>query len=202
MSFSRLLAALAVVAMTFLFAQQALCSDCVVRPRVVAVQQHSQYVAPVYHDVERVRVLRVAVQDDYYYSAQNYYQSSLIADAVVGRLIGKGWAPIGPGGIAPAPTDRPVMPPAKDSRPGGGEVSAALRKSIDTHCLKCHNDDGKKDGGLSLVDPTLMPEGQRWKMHGYVHIGKMPSGLPAISDAEVEEFLRFADDAGKSSARK
>lgn len=150
---------------------------------------------------------------DYYYSVSDYYRDSLLADAVVGRLVGKLGvqppAPAAPAAPANPPGQvQPVTPPTPAPRTGlRTSVAPELVKSIETNgCMKCHAPGiaVKSGAGLSLDGESLatMAEGMRWKMHGLVAAGDMPKGGKAVPDAEVKAYYDHAMLPSRVAARK
>ena len=170
---------------------------------------HSSYVAPYvapvqsYHYVAP-KVIQVPVNQDYYYSVNDYYRDKLLVDALAGRVAELQASKDGeaakyrellemvlkiqtgqPGNVVP----QPAAPQAKSTA-----AHPELAAYVSAACLKCHGDQ-KPKGGLSLVDMDAMSEGARWKMYALVNSGEMPQGGQPAPDGVMKHFYDFAKSA-------
>lgn len=185
-------------------------ADCGIRRCVVAP---AQYVAPVranqYHR-KAVVVQEVEVHRDHYYSIDNSYQQSLLADAIVGRLLRSGLVKV------PDATERtggrsPTGPVARPSATGDGDKpvtqetkagvyqNATLLKVVTDSCVKCHGKDSKysrllTDDGKFLAD---LPAGKVFESFALVNTGEMPKTADALPDDQVKLFYEWAKNARK-----
>lgn len=166
-------------------------ADCN-RTRVVVQQHHAQAVvvqqqhhAVSYNHAQAIQFVPVAISPDYYYSTQNHYRDSLLADAVVGRLMqAQTKAPQIQQHQAPCPC------PINQPKAATG-VSEKLVALVNARCIKCHQGP-TPGGGLNLENLDAIPKGQRWTSHGLVNSGEMPKGGQPISDDEVKLFVEWA----------
>lgn len=193
-------------------------AGCHLRPRIVYSSYH--HYAPVtsypsyaykqhyYYDYghEKIillpKVVEVEVHRDHYYSIDPYYQQSLLADAIVGRLLQaqNKTAPVRTG----YPSTPVTTPPSSPTKKGSQEVKAGsyqepkLLKVINDSCVKCH---GANSSNIALVtaDGKLadISEGEAWKCFGLVNSGEMPKASKSLNDEQVKLFYEWAKNARK-----
>jgi len=172
-----------------LLALASLCSlaaaDCN-RVRSVYASYSKTYVAPVQYIVPQV--IAVEVQRQHYYSIDGAYQQSLLADAIVGRLLqlqmgatkGTERREPGPGNGSPGGSylGGAVAGQLGASNYQSPELAAALKNA----CLKCH--DGKvRTAFLSSDDRLLdLPKSKVCEIYRLVNTGKMPKGASPLED--------------------
>lgn len=185
MRFLGILTLLGTVAMTPATGD-AQCRRIVAARRVVV----APYVAPVYHAavVQQVAIA-VPVQADYVYSLGSYYQSQLLADAIVGRL-----TLLQQQQAAPAPKTGPFKPANAEPEPAPGKASAApasLQALVQAKCIRCHGPQ-KKEGNFDMTNLDAIPPGRRWECVGRVASEDMPRAGGALTDAELDTFQQWA----------
>lgn len=197
----------------FLFADGHLNRRCVVSAPVIhapvkrVVVHHDDY-----QHYERIvlvpKAIQVEVQRNHYYSIDGAAQQSLLADAIVGRLLrlqaeGKGVTPGGTGRLPTGPAKRP-SPTGEDGGPGAQEPKAgeyqneALLKVVNDSCAKCHGPSSKFTK-LVTIDGKLndLPAGKVWECFALVNSGEMPKGGKALND----DFTKLFYDWGKNAKR-
>jgi mono/diheme cytochrome c family protein len=167
-----------------------------------ALVVHTPYVAPVVTTYATTAAyvqpyaVAVATSPDYYYSLNSYYQSSLIADAVIGRL-----TLLNQQQPSPQPTPLPPIPqrsaPAPAPKDGPPKTSlstgdtAALTKLVSDRCLRCHGPQ-KSEGGLDLSRLDAVPVGKRFAAFSLCAAEEMPRGGQPLNDEELRLFYAWA----------
>lgn len=167
----------------------------------------SAYVAPVVNHVNYAypQVYAVPIQQDYYFSAQDYYKEKLLLDTIKTEIqkvnesnkeqyiktlelllkLKTGQVEIVPGGTPVNPGQ--VIP----EQIKGTNVDPKFLDVVVTNCLECHNSKIKK-GNLSLENLDVLSETMKWKMHSLVCAEVMPP--KAKMDIETKKlFFRFAE---------
>lgn len=169
------------------------------------------------------KAIEVEVHRDHYYSIDSASQQSLLADAIVGRmlLLMEKRAGGGVSGEKPAARRRgvgsdgtgasdgsgtegtsapPRMPRADEpsSLRAGAYQNAALLKAVKDSCVKCHGA-ASKQTRLITADGKLpdLPAGKVWECFGLVNTGEMPKNGEALPDPVVKLFYDWAKKARK-----
>lgn len=162
------------------------------------------------------KVLEVEVQRDHYYSIDTYYQQSLLADAIVGRLVQRQQAidaksaepppqPVQPA-IQPAPVIRQPLPqPAQvpgrvplflDRNRPSAYQNAELIAMVQAKCVKCHTAEQKMPlltpDGKSLLDLTKCAA---LDTYFRCNTGDMPKTAPPVED----KFMPFLAEWARQS---
>ena len=178
----------------------------------------SSYVAPTYHTPSydyghhydyHPYAIPVYQEPHYEYQAyasvNSYYRDSILADAVVGRLLllQQGGAAAAPGGrvrgggdAAPAPTA-----PLASSSPISTAVSPKLQAFVDANCIRCHNGP-KGKAGVDLSSLATSPLSVRLAFQVQIDEGTMPP----VKDGEKpkpasDEEVQLAYDWVKASVK-
>jgi mono/diheme cytochrome c family protein len=158
-------------------------------PAVVA----TTYTTPTYNYATPVIAIEVPTALDYYYSLGSYYQSQLIADAVVGKLAllnqtNRQTEPL----RTQRPEDTSIAPRSLPPQvPGRDDATAALAKVVGDNCVRCHSA-SKAGGGLDLSNLSAIPELQRYKIAAFVNDGSMPKGGQPLPDEQAKLFFDWA----------
>ncbi len=160
-----------------------------------ALVVHTPYVAPVYQAAYvQPYAVAVATSPDYYYSLNSYYQSSLIADAVIGRLTILNQQQPSPSPLPPIPQKTAPQPAPKDGPPktslSNGDTQA-LTKLVSDKCLRCHGPQ-KSEGGLDLSRLDAVPIGKRFAAFSLCAAEEMPKGGQPLGDSELRLLYAWA----------
>ena len=132
------------------------------------------------------KAIEVEVHRDHYYSIDSYYQQSLLADAIVGRLMlmnGKTQS-------TPVAQTRPLVN-TTTSNPltvsaSGTPVSAyqnnELSLAFKTNCASCHN--GSQHTAFLSADDKLLdlPKSKVLEVFHLVNTGRMPKNQKPLED--------------------
>jgi len=160
---------------------------------------------PYYENVVLVpKAIQVEVHRDHYYSIDSAAQQSLLADAIVGRLLrlqqntsnGTGRLPTGPATQnSTSPTGDSSKPDTQEPKPGNYQ-NETLLKVINNSCVKCHGVNSKYTK-LVTADGKLndLPSGKVWESFGLANSGEMPKGGKALTDEEIKLFYEWAKNA-------
>lgn len=155
------------------------------------------------------KAIQVEVNRDHYYSIDGAAQQSLLADAIVGRLLrlqsegkivtgtgtaGSGRLPTGPV-TKTSPTGEKTDSAAQEAKAGDYQ-NEALLKVVNNSCAKCHGA-ASKYTKLVTADGKLtdLPAGKVWECFGLVNTGEMPKGGKSLGDEEVKLFYEWAKNA-------
>lgn len=169
-------------------------SDCVFRPKYYAQQvtyyAPQTYVPNNYYDQKILivpQVIAVERNRDHYYSIDGAYQQSLLADAIVGRLL---QAQIRGGVQKPDPSQLEKVKSASVRRASGFQ-EVKLLKVLNDSCVKCHGAADKYP--LVTVDNKILEcsEEYAWKIFGKVSTGEMPKSSDALGNDETKLFYDF-----------
>lgn len=146
------------------------------------------------------KAIEVEVHRNHYYSIDQYYQQSLLADAVVGRLLAiqfkSGITNSAPTNSAPT-YNQPTYIPPTNGTPAVNNVPTTsgpipvgvsnfqnpeLAGAFKNSCIKCH--DGKQRTALLTSDDRLLdlPKSKVLEVYHLVNTGKMPKGDKALDD--------------------
>jgi mono/diheme cytochrome c family protein len=172
------------------------------------------YAAPVYVQQDYVKVQPVAVSPDYYFSLSKDYQTDVLADAVVGRLVRLGLVAVQPGGVgggarteqgavpsgsAPAPPPASSLPPPRKVDDAEAWRKTPIAGLLAAHCVKCHGPT-RAEMGLRLDgNPEAVPLEKRACAFGRVTLGpEFKTGMPK-DGAQLDDkaIAVFADWVGK-----
>lgn len=158
---------------------------------------------PVYHDYhykETVilvpKAIQVEVTRDHYYSIDSSYQQSLLADAIVGRLLRMQATGQAPRTTSPTGVEK-SQPDTQESKAGSYQ-NEALLKVVNDSCVKCHGA-SSRNTKLVTADGKLadLPSGKIWECFGLVNSGEMPKASKSLPDEQVKLFYDWAKNARK-----
>lgn len=188
--------------------------QCQIRPAVRSYQynhvQHQQYYNNYdynhnYNYVVIPKVYEVESYKNHYASLDPYYQQSLLADAIVGRLIrlqNDGKVKITPETVKSAVAQEKTEPRAVQgqlmySSAPGPYQNPDLLKVVTASCAKCHGPTDmyplvSSDGKLSDISDMAA-----YKCFALVNSGEMPQKAKALDDTSVKLFYDWAKNARK-----
>lgn len=150
------------------------------------------------------KVIEVASYADHSYSIDSYYQQSLLADAIVGRLLrmqqialvsGKPVEPSVQPSVQPMPLAQRQMPQADlDVKRPSSYQSAELVQVVQQSCIKCHTGAAPRLPLLTTDGKLLdLPRSQCLDLYYRVNTGTMPKAAAPVDDKFMPLLAKWVE---------
>lgn len=139
------------------------------------------------------KAIEVEVHRDHYYSIDTYYQQSLLADAVVGRLLAIGIKGNEPRSIVANNRGNGSSNYVNSNTNVSSYQNQDLVIALKNNCAKCH--DGKQRTAFLSSDEKLLalPKNKVLEIYHLVNTGKMPKSAAPLEDKYMPLIDQWVD---------